>query len=141
VEGADAFRLAVKGFITEADDLLVLKRVEDDVQAPSIWELPGGRLEHGEDPFKGLRREIDEETGLEVDVKRPLTVRHFDREDDQRITMIVFHCTASSRDVAIRESEHEEAAWVPLDVAEKRLDTFFHEEVTAYRDRSGAGSP
>jgi 8-oxo-dGTP pyrophosphatase MutT (NUDIX family) len=30
------------------------------------WELPGGGLDHGEDPVNGIKREIQEEMGLEV---------------------------------------------------------------------------
>lgn len=35
-------------------------------EATGMWELLGGGLEHGEDPILGLKREIKEETGLEV---------------------------------------------------------------------------
>ena len=31
------------------------------------WEFPGGRLEFGESPMQALKREINEETGLEVE--------------------------------------------------------------------------
>lgn len=40
----------------------VLLALEDN----GLWDLPGGGLEHNEDPAKGLKREILEETGLEV---------------------------------------------------------------------------
>jgi ADP-ribose pyrophosphatase YjhB (NUDIX family) len=32
-----------------------------------LWDTPGGFLEEGERPFDGLRRELREETGLEIE--------------------------------------------------------------------------
>lgn len=32
-----------------------------------LWDLPGGFLHEGEHPVEGLRREVREETGLEID--------------------------------------------------------------------------
>lgn len=36
------------------------------IRPNSGWGLPGGFLEHGEQPEAGIRREIKEETGLEL---------------------------------------------------------------------------
>src|SRR4029450_1887373 len=36
------------------------------------WDIPGGFLEEGEDPVDGLRRELKEETGLDVEPERVL---------------------------------------------------------------------
>jgi ADP-ribose pyrophosphatase YjhB (NUDIX family) len=33
-----------------------------------LWNLPGGRLETGEAPWKGVIREVKEETGFDVEV-------------------------------------------------------------------------
>ncbi len=38
------------------------------------WTLPGGKVEHGEDPIDGVVREVEEETGYVVDVEALLGV-------------------------------------------------------------------
>lgn len=42
---------------------LLLTRLAPGREAAGRWTLPGGGLEHGEDPRDGLRREVHEETG------------------------------------------------------------------------------
>src|SRR3989344_6959854 len=107
------FRVAIKSFIVQEGKLLVIKRRSDDVHKPGQWDIPGGRLELGEDPMEGLRRETQEETHLEVDIVLPLEVRHFTREDGQKITMIIFLCKLlggelrlSKEHQAYRSEEH-----------------------------------
>jgi 8-oxo-dGTP diphosphatase len=39
-----------------------------------FWDIPGGFLEEGEDPLDGLRRELKEETGLDVEPERFLGI-------------------------------------------------------------------
>lgn len=41
----------------------------------SGWGMPGGFLERGEQPQDGIRREIREETGIELDDLRNIRVR------------------------------------------------------------------
>jgi 8-oxo-dGTP diphosphatase len=47
-----------------------------------IWNLPGGCLEHGEAPWEGVVREVKEETGLDVEVKRLTGVYSKPKEND-----------------------------------------------------------
>jgi 8-oxo-dGTP diphosphatase len=48
------------------DGQVLLGRRRDDPGA-GLWDIPGGFLEEGEDVTDGLRREIREETGLEIE--------------------------------------------------------------------------
>jgi 8-oxo-dGTP pyrophosphatase MutT (NUDIX family) len=56
--------IAVKAFIVQDNRLFVIKRSPIDPHKPGAWELPGGTLSAGEDPYKGLRREVQEEAGI-----------------------------------------------------------------------------
>jgi 8-oxo-dGTP pyrophosphatase MutT (NUDIX family) len=125
------FRLAVKAFIVNKNRLFILKREKRDVQKPNIWEIPGGRLELGEDPILGLMREIREETGLYVRPLCPLSIRHFQRDDKQLITMIVFYCRSINGFLKL-SGEHSDYEWIKLKSCKKKLTPFFHKEVDIF---------
>lgn len=55
------YRVSVKGLVQDSQGRILLAR-EDN----GLWDLIGGGLEHNENPIDGLKREIKEETGLEV---------------------------------------------------------------------------
>lgn len=128
----EGFRLATKSFIVNDGKLLLIKRASDDIQKPNIWEIPGGRLELGEDPKEGLKRETKEETGLDIEILHPLNVRHFTRDDGQVITMLIFLCQASSEEIKLSE-EHSNYEWIPIEKSKDKLAHFFHEEVDLYK--------
>lgn len=52
--------------VIERDGHVLLGRRRDD-PGKGKWDLPGGFLHEGEDAVPGLRREVREETGLEIE--------------------------------------------------------------------------
>ena len=50
------------------DDHILLSRLSTNVTADELWTLPGGGLDHGEDPRTAVVREVYEETGLDAEV-------------------------------------------------------------------------
>ena len=59
-------QLAVSATIFRDDRILLVRRARSP--AKGVYTLPGGRVEFGESLHAALRREIDEETGLKIDI-------------------------------------------------------------------------
>jgi 8-oxo-dGTP diphosphatase len=51
--------------VEDGDRVLLARRAREPFKGR--WDIPGGFLEEGEHPLDGLRRELREETGLEVE--------------------------------------------------------------------------
>jgi ADP-ribose pyrophosphatase YjhB (NUDIX family) len=60
-------RLAAYAVIVRGDRIL-LSRLAERVTRHELWTLPGGGVDHGEDPRAAVVREIHEETGLQAEV-------------------------------------------------------------------------
>jgi len=128
------FAIAVKSFIiNDKDELLMVKRRPNDVNKSSVWEVPGGRLEKGENPFDGLKRETKQETGLEIEILNPLKVHHFIRDDQQKITMITFYCKPLTYLINLSE-EHVDYQWIKIDNSFSILHPAFHEDIKIYQN-------
>ncbi|MBI4019837.1 MAG: NUDIX domain-containing protein [Candidatus Aenigmarchaeota archaeon] len=124
------FRVAVKAFTVDGGKVLLVKRREDDVHKPDDWDIPGGRLGMGENPFEGLKREMHEETGIGIDILLPFHVQHFTRDDGQKITMIIFLCRPLSAEVRLSH-EHHDHMWVPLQ-DKNAFPKWLHPAIDAY---------
>ena len=59
-------RIAAYGVCRDDDGRLLLARASPSITLQGRWFLPGGGVEHGEDPTESLVREIEEESGLRV---------------------------------------------------------------------------
>ncbi|MBI4363519.1 MAG: NUDIX domain-containing protein [Candidatus Doudnabacteria bacterium] len=122
---SENFRNAAKAFIVKDGKLLLLKRRPNDVHKPGQWDIPGGRLELGENPFEGLKRETREETGLEIEMVMPIDVHFFTRDDGQKIQLTIFICKPKSEDIKLSE-EHTEYKWMDLENPKDDFPEWLH---------------
>lgn len=61
--------LKVTAAVLERDGRILIARRKRNVRFGGLWEFPGGKLEAGESPEEGLRRELREELGIEAQIK------------------------------------------------------------------------
>jgi 8-oxo-dGTP diphosphatase len=57
----------VAALILQGDKILVCQRTRHQ-SMPMKWEFPGGKIEEGEQPRDALRRELEEELGIDAQI-------------------------------------------------------------------------
>lgn len=100
------------------------------------WGLPGGTCEAGETLEEGARRETREETGLEVEVGRILSVS--ERIGHEHYLFVVFAATVNGGTLAVRAEDDDvvEAVFLPLTRAEELMPRY-HRPLAALSRRAG----
>lgn len=92
------------------DDRILLSRLSDALTRSPLWTLPGGGLDHGEDPRAAVVREVYEETGLDVTVGETAWVLSAHRANTWR----------RGRNVDAHALRIVYDGWVPLDSPEPK---------------------
>ncbi|MFA6888381.1 MAG: NUDIX domain-containing protein [Candidatus Woesearchaeota archaeon] len=106
-------QIGVKAIIEQDNKILLIKRSAKYKHLEAAWDIPGGRTEFGEDPIDGLRREIKEETNLELDeIKQILDASTVFKNEEKHIVRITYLCTVKETNVQLSH-EHTDMQWVP----------------------------
>jgi 8-oxo-dGTP diphosphatase len=93
------------------DDHILLSRLAKRLTSKELWTLPGGGLEHGEDPRDAVVREVHEETGLDVHIGETAHVYSFHQRNTWR----------QGRRADAHALRIVYDGWVPVDSPEPRV--------------------
>lgn len=133
------YRVSAKGLVLDESRLrfLILR------EANGRWELPGGGIEHDEDPITALKREMEEEMGIvpsHVD-ENPLYFLTFMHPSGMQMGAVLYETTLphlnftpSHECMDLRFVSREEAHMLPLNGSVKALIKSFNPARHLYKD-------
>jgi 8-oxo-dGTP diphosphatase len=101
--------LIVTAAVIERDGKVLVARRRKGLVAEGLWEFPGGKLEAGEDPRRGLERELAEELGVEARAGDLLCSVPFSGSL-KSFELVVFRTELLSD--GFRMTDHDEVRWL-----------------------------
>ncbi|MEP6903398.1 MAG: NUDIX hydrolase [Actinomycetota bacterium] len=101
------FTASVGAIITNADEKVLL--LEHLLRPASGWGIPGGFINQGEQPEAAVRRELREETGIELENLMMLRVRTTNLHIE-----ILFRATSSGK-AEVKSREIKSLGWFEID--------------------------
>lgn len=107
-------KIVLAGVVLDNNKILIIKRNKNEKTYPKIWELPSGKREVLESSEAALKREIKEETSLDIEIIKLISVFDYVIEKENEFidsTQINFLVKAINNHVVLSE-EHEEFAWI-----------------------------
>lgn len=104
------------------EKVFLTKRADTKKFLPGVYELPGGHIDFGEDIVEGLKREIYEELGMDVEVGDPFFVFTYTNEvkGSHSIEVIYFAKFVSDvSQISLNPEDHSTFGWFGVEELEK----------------------
>ena len=115
-EHPDAPIVAAAALIHDEGRLLLVKRKNEP--SKGLWSAPGGVVELGERIEDAVKREAREETGMEIEVDRLLTVIDQiikDKDGSVRFHYVIVYYSGCPAGGTLKAStDAEDTRWIPL---------------------------
>ena len=91
--------------------ILVSQRALDSKAYPGKWQIPGGKVEPGEEGLAALKREVKEETNLEITAINDLLFKWFN---------VSIYQVVADGELKVMEPSKVNTKWVYLEMEELR---------------------
>lgn len=108
--------ITTRAVIRHDEKVLLLRRSSSSSQYGNLYELPGGKVDFGEDPKAALQREVLEETGCEIETLQLSDVySQLDAADvhKQYISLVFWASLRPGQHIKL-SAEHNKYAWIKM---------------------------
>ena len=111
--GAVPTVLVVAVALIDPDGRILIAQRPEGKQLAGLWEFPGGKIEPGESADAALKREIQEELGVDISINEFLCTTDYDYPSFH-LTMHCYLCRVELGMIELRE--HKSARWLTVDM-------------------------
>jgi 8-oxo-dGTP diphosphatase len=119
----------VAALLLREGKLLICQRTRHQPM-PLKWEFPGGKIEAGEQPAQALRRELEEELGIQASIGKPVARLRHDYKNGGAVELQFFRVEEYAGEV--ENLVFREVRWVER--AELPQYDFLEADLTLVRD-------
>ncbi|MEO7096086.1 MAG: (deoxy)nucleoside triphosphate pyrophosphohydrolase [Polyangiales bacterium] len=116
-DGAVGIVIVVAGVLferREGKDVVLVTQRKRGAHLEGLWELPGGKIDPGEDPRAALVRELREELGIEVTVGAPVEITSH-RYPEKHVLLLFFDATRLPGSPEPRAIDVADLRWADAD--------------------------
>ena len=85
------------------------------------WDLPGGHVEEGEDMLDGLRREVEEETGLALETAEALNFTHGHKT--------FYRAPLPKGDIKLSDEHDQQSMYNVKELGDMKIASYFKEAI------------
>lgn len=124
---APRFPVSIKGVVLVAGRVVLLRNERDE------WELPGGKLEPGEDPAACVRREIQEELSIDVEVSEILDCWLYDIQGRVEVLVVTYGCEHRGGEVTLSHEHKEVGLFSPEEVEGLNMPEGYRRSIRRWR--------
>lgn len=124
--------VSVKGVCLVGGKVILLKNERDE------WELPGGRLEAGEDPVPCLERELEEELGIAAEIGALLDCWRYPVLPTREVLIVTFGIVPLAERALRLSDEHKELGrFVPGEIGGLKMPEGYRRSIRDWLTRVG----
>ncbi|TQF01550.1 NUDIX hydrolase [Kitasatospora acidiphila] len=130
------FPISIKGVVLDSQNRVLLLKNEREE-----WELPGGKLELGEEPADCAAREVREESGWDIAAGPLLDVWMYEPIPGRHVFIVTYGCRLLGPEQApVVSSEHKEIGlFVEDQIADLVMPQGYKDSIARWYDHRGVG--